>query len=130
MTRRRLVLLIPPLFLLAGYLALWCTKPTRITAGDFRAVRIGMTVAEVLAVVRVPPGDYRSIQNQQESPGVSLVPPPGNRSPATPEAVMMRWKDDDGEFIIYESDGRVAGFGHISERDETFLERLRGWLGL
>lgn len=133
---RRCLMLILPMLLLAGYLALRYTRPTRVTEAGGRVIRYGMTHKEVLAVMCVPPRDYRSangdwpdsrktfrasLNMQMASSGVYLTPPGGEHV----------WLDDDGDLAVYlDKNGLVVGTITNKVHQRTWLERFQRWLGL
>jgi hypothetical protein len=50
---------------------LWWTAPThRIDQRGFEKIRAGMTSDDVVSVIRVPPGDYTTLQLDAMSPGL------------------------------------------------------------
>src|SRR5262245_12757674 len=58
-SRRQFVLvLLAALLLGGGYVALWVTRPVRITERGSKEIKAGMATDEVLAIMRLPPGDY------------------------------------------------------------------------
>jgi hypothetical protein len=100
----------------------------RITAGphpvnqeNFERIRVGMTRAEVEAILRCPPGDYATVEYIPEFCGFTL-------------AGATRWISNDGEVRIwFDQHGRVERahyFELIVRSRPSLLERIQAWLGL
>jgi hypothetical protein len=131
MTRRkRLYLVLGTLILVSVvvYGALWLTRPKyRINEESVRAIRVGMTEEEVVAIIGVPPGSYAS-------DGVL----PNNASPLdgdepTPGSQYKTWFSERmGILVRFGASGRVEGRWSISVFsvwEETLFERIRRRLG-
>lgn len=148
MRRRHLLLLVLGIvgLLATGYAALWLTRPVRITWKSCHSIRRGMTKDEILRIVGLPPGDYRSRPQVQgtwhtydgpidfnsqlfSNHGPGFIP----EDPGYVPAYVRRWIDDDGELQLFfdNDDGPLTASMYWSHGPEgPFLDRLRRWLGL
>lgn len=100
----------------------------RINDESFKKIVVGMTLEEVESIFGVPAGDYNTsrvlILGHDQSGDERWI----NKNPA------HIWMSNNGIYWIYFDDaGRVAameyGFPFI-EVKESWLEKLRHWLGL
>jgi hypothetical protein len=116
MNRRRVIVGLTVLAVVALVAAaLWPSNPHPCRA-TFERARDGMTRDEVIAIVGVPPGDYKT------GPHLTL--------PETPEtwvAGAEYWFGDDGELRVRFYDGgatqvRVRGLWHVVKRP-TLIDR-------
>jgi hypothetical protein len=124
--RRVLVLVMLAAAGLAGYVGwLWLAiPPHRINVATFRGIQHGMTLAEVEAILGVPPGDYRDrtagwpvgalfLRNDEDQP------------------VKQEWHSDEASIGAYfNKQGRYVGGGCVNFEPPTLFQRLRAWLGL
>ena len=102
----------------AGAVVLW--PRSRITQDDSDRIKIGMTRAEVQAILG-PPGDHRT-----------NAPPPRGRSGGSTRPSGTggdRWVGDEGTLqVLFNSDDRVRGcswFQSAGERGDGFIQVLR-----
>ena len=67
MQRRKLLVVLAGLAVVvaAGAFVLW-PRPDRITRENYERIRVGMSSAEVEAILGGPPGDYRTVRTEDE----------------------------------------------------------------
>jgi hypothetical protein len=109
--------------LLAGYATLRLTGPTphRITKENCEAIQLGMTEEEVKGLLGVP-GDYSTGSQEDDNAKIELLKGTGEFWIA--DAVAIR--------VVFDEAGQVAVIW-VSERPnrpESFLAKLRRWLGM
>jgi hypothetical protein len=139
MKHKRLLLILGCLaaLLLAGYATLRLTAPQhQITADNIEAIKKGMTEDEVEAILGVPAGDYSSGQfgghffENEKNPdsdvvtGLELVKKRGGKIWAGNETSV---------WIHFDDSGRVTEkwcHFHAIPTSESFLDKLRRWLGM
>jgi hypothetical protein len=98
-----------PLMLLAIWLV---AHARRLHAQAFQDVQVGMTQAEVEALVGGPPGNYGLY-----TWGVCFMTAEAYRGP--PGSVERTWRDDSHEFIIFfDADNRVTAKGQRSHYEQ------------
>lgn len=121
----------------ACYLTLWLTTPRqRVRREAFEHIRVGMTLAEIEAIVGLPPGDYTTrpsvIQcaaDQEDVAGAYFEY--GSRD--DPKRRWREWIGDQGLIVVRlnaESKVSDSGFCDVRPAEPSFLERLRKLLGL
>src|SRR5262245_32436947 len=119
MTRKkRLLVSVLVAFVLTGFISsfMWLTGPKPgVTRENYERIGIGMTEAEVEAIVN--------------SPSVSYPPDEGYWDPRVKS--IRRW--DDGPYTLtveFDGNGRVRSKEFGGPKPKTWLEKLQGWLGL
>jgi hypothetical protein len=139
MLKRKLVLLVLgclALVLMAGYVTLWLTASRhRITQENLNKIQKGMTEKQVEAMLGARPGDYSSGQTvvffaEAKDPGIINLFEPAD---LVKERGGKCWVADDAALWLRFDDG-----GHVTEVDfgmtwpgnESFLAKLRRWLGM
>lgn len=129
--RKRLLFTLGPLalVLLGGYALLWWTAP-RVSRANFGRIEVGMTLAEVEALLG-PPGMYATgplVDREGQRP-FSVFIDYGPR----PGGARKLWVGDHGAVWVNLDDaGRVAGTQVLGLRREAEppLVKLRRWLGI
>jgi hypothetical protein len=122
--RKRTLLAIGLLVVLAVVLAIgmpWMTAPAhRITLRNIEKIQGGMTEPQAEAILGAPAGDYSDGRNQPAG-GVSSFPGGLNK----------KWiAEDCAVELAFAPNGRVGGISMTDARPESWLARLRRWLGL
>jgi outer membrane protein assembly factor BamE (lipoprotein component of BamABCDE complex) len=137
MKRKRLLLILGclGLVLLAGYVTLRLTAPPghRITWDNICAIKKGMTQADIKAILGVPPGVYSSTPtgyyffsnyNRGSPPtGLELIKTFGGKE----------WVGDGvSAYVLFDENGRAVEIhgGLVLDGDESFLDKIRHWLGM
>jgi outer membrane protein assembly factor BamE (lipoprotein component of BamABCDE complex) len=139
MKRKRLLLIVACLtaVLLAGYVTLRVTAPKqhRITWENIDKIHKGMTEEAVEAVFGVPAGVY----GQNARTGAYAVNPDVSRAMIGPDLIKRQggkeWVGEDyALYIRFDDAGCVqemhVGFVQPGSRHESFLDKLRRWLGM
>jgi hypothetical protein len=139
MKRKRLLLILGCLatVLLAGYGTLRLMAPQhRITKENIAAIKEGMTEAEVQALLGVPAGDYSSKQTggvfilgdrpwaDSFFAGPDIVERDGGKFWVGDETSVWVRFDDVGQVVV------VWPGRFIANGNESFLTKLRRWLGM
>jgi hypothetical protein len=98
-------------------------NPPAVSHERYGRIKEAMTVEEVEAVLGVPPGDYQTRRHRliaNTLAGGDYV-----------------WRGDEGAIVVYfDGSGRVESHlfidisGDIVDEGPSFVERLKGWLGL
>jgi len=142
MKRKRLLLIVGCLvaILLAGYGTLRLTAPRhRITWETVQAIQKGMTEEDIKAFLGVEAGDYSS-----KKYGGKFYEIPGGKFPGTTPGIkgydlVKEWggkfwvSDEAAVWVRFDEAGRVTESlrGSVPEDgDESFLTKLRRWLGM
>jgi hypothetical protein len=134
MKRKRLLLIVGCLVaFVLGFGIPWLTAP-RFTRENIHAIQIGMTEQQVNSVLGTKaelfPSERTRYGNRGTSTGVSLF-----RDPLARDAGQLgkEWLGEKiSVFVWFDEAGRVVQFtdGIILEDDESFLTKLRRWLGM
>lgn len=125
--RKRLLLVLVgvALVLLGGWLTLWPSRPQhRISRESFARIQVGMTAQEVESILGVPAGDYATAR-------VAIVECYDLRVPV--DAVQKQWTCDEGTILafFYPADKVcVSRYFKVARVDESFVDKVRRWLGL
>ena len=135
MTRGNLFRITMVALLIAGIVAgiIWYPSGPRPCLATFKQVKVGMTRAEVVAILGRPPGDYTTrewsdyINSHRDinyerwicDEGFLCVRFGENNYPATP------WPPEADDDPVTD-----VAIKHISFHESTFFERIRRWLGL
>jgi hypothetical protein len=94
----------------------------RLAVENFAHVRMGMTLAEVEALLGGPPGNYGRFTD-----GMGFMTLEGYISP--PGAVEQIWCDDANRYEIYfDADGRVVGHHRRAGYSQEPGDGVFGWL--
>jgi hypothetical protein len=126
--RRWLLALAGLLLLAAGVVTVW-PQPERITRENFERIREGMTRAEVEAILG-PPGDYASgpTMLQPDGPTRAHVFDEDDSLPHLPPDRFGVWeRDSAGIYVDYTRSGTVGvvTFSPLMRRPQSILESLR-----
>jgi hypothetical protein len=131
--------------LLIFSLALWLTTPVhRINARGAEKLHSRMTLEEIEAILRVPPGDYRSdaakrspshamtqILNQLllQQPGLRFAEDERELHPIPHRSEV--WASNEGVVLVaFNRDGRASSITFASDDNPPLLDRIRDWLHL
>jgi hypothetical protein len=127
--KRRWIMLVTLAAVLIGGVAFaWWTRPPRVTWQNCERVKLGMSRAEVEAILG-PPGDYRS----GETDAVSVPDPDAlSLSEATGDAADFssseRWESDVASLsLFFDASGRVTRKDYTRQHleDQSPLDNLR-----
>ena len=139
---------------LVGLFALWFVQPGyRIDKLAIEKIKIGMTEDEVVRIVGMPPGDYRTAAAQEErsrfnefwgracAEGCALdidvgdklvcMGKPVDLSRRTPQRTTRQWQTNlQVLHVIFDDRETVTGFVFKSagKGEDTSFEKLRRWL--
>jgi hypothetical protein len=122
--RRKVVLgLAAAALVLTGHVGWRAFAPPRhrITADSIRAIRGGMTLAEVETLLGAPPGDYSTTGKGVVGRDASPLPTWYYKSWSADDAGVTVWFDNEGWVVMKE----VA----IWAPPVSWLDRVRSWLG-
>jgi hypothetical protein len=118
MKRRRVIVGVVVLALVAGVVCLWAAVPSELTAADADRVRVGMTLAQVERQLGRPDQiDPRSKSKPAAGPG------------AVPFGQVARWNAQAGHLIVGLEDEVVVYVGFY-QSPPLPSQGLRGRLGL
>jgi hypothetical protein len=138
-----LVALFALVLLLVGYGTLRLTAPIRVTKVGKQIIQDGMTKTEVLVIMRLPPGDYRELDEIEIDPDQSW--PIERDGLTTIRGRTWRkhecwWHDGDGHLCVsFDGTDRVmctslippvTPDGQFILPEETIIERIRRRLGI
>jgi len=120
-SRALLLMLALVVCLAAGFVVfLWVTAPGHhITFENLQQIQAGMTEQEVETILGAPAGDYSNGRTRMWG-GVSIS-----------KGVNKKWIADDCAIeVAFAPNGRVGGLCITDARPETWIDKLRRWLGL
>lgn len=83
-------------------------------------VKVGMTLAEVIGVIGVPPGDYAN-GHDYSTPRVDL--------PSAPDPGLTEWKSNEGVIAIQlDHFNRVESVSYLPRTDFALWEKTLNWI--
>jgi hypothetical protein len=119
---------------LAGFVW-WFTLPEpRINQQSFEQIQVGMTVGEVVALFRVPPGNYTDgrakILHEEVRDGIRQGGLEGSSDQykewVGQETAILVWLDDEGKVSRKE----WIPMSHLTGSNASFFDKLRRWFRL
>jgi outer membrane protein assembly factor BamE (lipoprotein component of BamABCDE complex) len=139
MKRKRLLLILG--CLAAGLLAVFWTLPLKtfrndkITLGSREKIRVGMTEREVETILGGPAGVYAPVRNTGEYCVSGFTP--SSVAMVSGKNLIQRqggkeWVGETTAFLVqFDQNGKVSTFmAGLAIPNESFLDKLRRWLGL
>ncbi len=94
--------------------------PHPVNRANFERIQVGMTQAEVEAILGCPPGDYATVDYLPEFCGFMILG-------------ATVWVSNDGDVRVwFDNEGRVEQayfFELLVRRPPSLLDRVRAWVG-